>query len=85
MCPLVGGSQSAAANTLTRALSQVDGEVESFERLPVAKVAEAVADGRFKPNCNLVIVDFLVRHGYLQPEDPGYVPLVHSLRRLTSD
>ena len=65
--------------------SQVDGEVESFERLPVAKVAEAVADGRFKPNCNLVIVDFLVRHGYLQPEDPGYVPLVHSLRRLLSD
>ena len=72
----------------------------------MATVAEAVADGRFKPNCNLVIVDnnnsttqqqqlttqqrqvivdFLVRHGYLQPEDPGYVPLVHSLRRLPSD
>ena len=64
---------------------QVDGEVESFERWPVARVADEVAAGRFKPNCNLVIIDFLVRHGYLRPEDRGYVPLVHSLRRLLDE
>ncbi len=43
-----------------------DGEVESFALLPVEEVAEIVRDtNRFKSNCNLVIIDFLVRHGYI--------------------
>ena len=37
-----------------------DGEVESFELLPVTRVAEIVRDSTaFKPNCNLVVIDFL--------------------------
>ncbi|MBV6632034.1 MAG: DUF4743 domain-containing protein [Alphaproteobacteria bacterium] len=43
-----------------------DGEVHSFERLPVEEVAQLVHDtDRFKPNCNLVIIDFVRR---LTPE-----------------
>lgn len=61
----------------------VDGEVESFERMSLSAVAEAVAYGQpaaFKPNCNLVVIDFLVRCGYLTPETPGYLRLLAELR-----
>ncbi len=58
-----------------------DGEVESFERLPIHRVARIVRETReFKPNCNLVVIDFLVRHGYLSAEDPGYLDIVCGLR-----
>ena len=43
-----------------------DGEVESFELLPLSRVAEIVRDTeRFKPNCNLVIIDLLLRKGMI--------------------
>jgi hypothetical protein len=35
----------------------------------------------FKPNCNLVIIDFLIRHGLLDPDQTGYAELVSSLHR----
>ena len=58
-----------------------DGEVESFERFPIAKVLDVMMTTEdFKPNCCLVIIDFCVRHGYLTPDEPGYVRLVQSLR-----
>lgn len=60
-----------------------DGEVESFELWPIARVAETVSETtRFKFNCNLVIIDFLVRHGILGPDDPDYVAITNGLRRL---
>jgi hypothetical protein len=42
----------------------VDGEVESFELQPLEWVLQKVAEGGaggYKPNCNLVIIDFLIR------------------------
>ncbi len=46
-----------------------DGEVESFELMPLQKVAEIVRDTtRFKPNCNLVIIDLLIRKGLIEDE-----------------
>jgi hypothetical protein len=58
-----------------------DGEVEAFERWPLARVAAVVAASKtYKDNCNLVVIDFLVRHGAIAPEAPGYVELVHALR-----
>lgn len=46
-----------------------DGEVARFFLLPVAEVAAAVRDSRrFKPNCSLVVLDFLLRHGLLDDE-----------------
>lgn len=60
-----------------------DGEVESFELWSLERVAQAVAApvSLFKPNCNLVIIDFLVRHGWLTPESPGYFQLTDGLRQ----
>lgn len=58
-----------------------DGEVESFKLIPVADVANVIRRTQFfKPNCNLVIIDFLFRHGYIRPEEFGYLKLLQSLR-----
>ncbi|PNH06646.1 Nudix hydrolase 24, chloroplastic [Tetrabaena socialis] len=58
-----------------------DGEVSDFSLKPVDEVAELVATTtEFKTNCCLVIIDFLIRHGYLTPEQPGYLQLVAGLR-----
>ncbi len=47
----------------------VDGEVERFERLPAAAVAESLRGaGVWKPNSALVALDFLLRHGLLDEE-----------------
>ncbi len=59
-----------------------DGEVESFTLLPLEEVARLVRDtDEFKLNCNLVITDFLIRHGYIQPDEPGYLALNLGLRQ----
>lgn len=59
-----------------------DGEVESFELMPVEQVAEIVRETEeFKANCNLVIIDFLIRHGLLDPDQEGYTRLVTGLHR----
>ena len=58
-----------------------DGEVESFMLLPLQEVADIVHDtDEFKLNCNLVVIDFLVRHGWIDPGSPAYVDLVLGLR-----
>ena len=60
-----------------------DGEVEEFMLLPIRRVMEIVHDSdQFKLNCNLVIVDFLVRHGLLGPEEDDYLEIVTGLRRV---
>lgn len=57
-----------------------DGEVESFELLPLAEVADLVANTRqFKPNCNLVVIDFLLRHGFIAADDPQRLALQQAL------
>ncbi len=59
-----------------------DGEVHAFHRLPAEEVAEIVrTSDRFKFNCNLVVIDFLIRHGLIGPDHPDYVALVMGLRR----
>jgi len=57
-----------------------DGEVESFELWPLERVVATLRDSEeFKPNCALVAIDFLVRHGELGPDDPDYLALVAGL------
>jgi len=59
-----------------------DGEVESFIRLPLDEVARLVRQtDEFKLNCNLVIVDFLIRHGHITPDHPEYLALATGLRQ----
>lgn len=57
-----------------------DGEVEAFALWPIDEVARRVRDTTdFKPNCSLVVLDFLVRHGVIGPEHPEYLDIVGGL------
>ena len=59
-----------------------DGEVESFQLLPAQEVLEIVAGSDdFKLNCNLVVIDFAIRHGLIAPDHPEYLDLVTGLHR----
>lgn len=59
-----------------------DGEVEAFHLLPLDEVARLVSEtDEFKLNCNLVVIDFLIRHGWLDPSADAYLPLVLGLRQ----
>jgi 8-oxo-dGTP pyrophosphatase MutT (NUDIX family) len=59
-----------------------DGEVEHFMLWPLNEVARLVRDTEdLKFNVNLVIIDFLIRHGYLKPEDADYPDIAIGLRR----
>jgi 8-oxo-dGTP pyrophosphatase MutT (NUDIX family) len=50
----------------------VDGEVAAFERLPLPAVAASLrSPARWKPNCALVVIDFLLRQGALDTELAG--------------
>ena len=59
-----------------------DGEAEEFFLWPVAKVLEVVATTRdYKTNCNLVIIDFAIRHGFLKPDEPFYSDICSGLHQ----
>ena len=57
----------------------VDGEVSDFQLRDLDWVIEQIEAGRYKPNCNLVVIDFLFRHGVIAPESPLYIELHNSL------
>ena len=60
----------------------LDGEVEEFQLMPIAEVVRLVAEtDEIKTNCNLVVLDFLVRHGVLHADQAYYAELVEGLRR----
>lgn len=60
-----------------------DGEVESFELQSMEWVLEKVLEGGskgYKPNCNLVVIDFLIRHGFICGDTPQFLDIVSGLR-----
>ena len=61
----------------------VDGEVEEFFLWTIDQVKESMAldfPDPIKPNCYVVIIDYLVRMGYISPETPGYLDVLRELR-----
>lgn len=63
-----------------------DGEVDEFQLLPLQDVIQRVREtDEFKLNCNLVVMDFLIRHGYLGPDDADYLKINIGLRRPLGD
>ncbi|KAF2473842.1 thiamine pyrophosphokinase-related protein-like protein [Lindgomyces ingoldianus] len=59
-----------------------DDEVEEFYLWTVGEVQDAMARGEFKPNCALVMLDFLIRHGVLTSEnEQDYIEIVSRLHR----
>ncbi|XP_069825503.1 uncharacterized protein [Dendropsophus ebraccatus] len=59
-----------------------DGEVQEFYLWPLDKVKDAIATQEFKPNCALVVLDFLIRNGHIQPDtEKFYTNFVENLHR----
>jgi 8-oxo-dGTP pyrophosphatase MutT (NUDIX family) len=60
-----------------------DGEVAYFELWPMTRVIETLREtDDFKFNVNLVLIDFLVRHGFIDPDrEADYARLIMGLRR----
>jgi len=59
-----------------------DGEVDHFELWPLDRVADSIkGNGNWKFNVPLVVIDFLIRHGWLKPDNPDYMDIVNGLHR----
>ncbi|KAJ4383085.1 hypothetical protein N0V85_008530 [Neurospora sp. IMI 360204] len=61
----------------------VPGDIESWAVMDTNDVMAAMKRFEFKPSCAVVMIDFLVRHGVITPEnEPDYVEIVSRLHRL---
>ena len=59
----------------------VDGEVAGFELLPITEVMHCLTEtSSFKFNCSLVVIDFLIRHGFITPDHTDYFEIIMGLR-----
>ncbi|XP_029911152.1 thiamine pyrophosphokinase 2 [Myripristis murdjan] len=59
-----------------------DGEVQEFYLLPIDKVKELLVADEFKPNCAMVVLDFLIRHSLIEPDsEPFYQEFVAGLHQ----
>jgi len=59
-----------------------DGETECFYLWPIEKVQAELTKGDFKPNVAIVILDFLIRHGFLHPDlDPNYTDFLEGIHK----
>ena len=59
-----------------------DGEVAEFMLWDIDEVMQRLSDTEdFKFNSALVIIDFLIRHGFIEADDPDYSDIVAGLHR----
>ncbi len=59
-----------------------DEEVEEFYLWSVGKVQRALGEGQFKPNCAIVLIDLLIRHGIITAEnEPDYLEIIARIHR----
>jgi hypothetical protein len=62
--------------------ANADGEVAEFYLWRMERVIETLErSDEFKFNSGLVVIDFLVRRGYVGPDRPDYVDIVEGLHR----
>jgi len=59
-------------------------KVQEYYLLPVKEVKELIATNEFKPNCALVLLDFFIRHGAIDPDtEPKYLQFSQGCRQST--
>lgn len=59
-----------------------NGEIEDYRLMPIAEIMRLTEETQdFKFNVALVNIDFMVRHGFVAPDDPDYLEIVAGLRR----
>ncbi|KAJ1033011.1 hypothetical protein NDA16_000290 [Ustilago loliicola] len=61
-------------------LQPKDGEVDHFELMTLDEIYDKMRQGKFKANCVLVLLDFLIRHSHITAEnEPSYRQIVAQL------
>ncbi|XP_059179434.1 uncharacterized protein LOC131958427 [Physella acuta] len=50
-----------------------DGEVADFHLYSVDEVKQLIIGDNFKPNCAAICLEFLIRHGFINPDTDPYV------------
>lgn len=64
------------------ACAPADDEIQHFSLMELREVLAALRNGEFKPSCDMVMLDFLVRHGFVTAEnEPDYGELIARLHR----
>ncbi|GAA5804673.1 hypothetical protein HPULCUR_010176 [Helicostylum pulchrum] len=59
-----------------------DGEVDCFYLWPLDKVKETLLNNEWKPNCALVMIDFMIRHSFVTPdEESDFIDISYRLHR----
>lgn len=59
-----------------------DGEAEDFRLFDVNQIMEDLAEGKYKHNCSLVVLDFFIRHGILtQANEPQLAEIQRRMQR----
>lgn len=59
-----------------------DNEVEEFYLWSIEEVKTALAEGQFKPNCAVVLLDFFVRHGIITAKnEENYFEIISRIHR----
>lgn len=59
-----------------------DGETETFYLWSIERVKEELTNGDFKPNVAIVILEFLIRHGFVHPdEDVHYCEFLEGIHK----
>ncbi|KAI5294331.1 hypothetical protein KEM52_004237 [Ascosphaera acerosa] len=65
----------------TTVLKPGDAEVAAFQLMTLEDVVAALVRREFKPNCAVVLVDFLIRHGYITAEnEPDHLEIIARCR-----
>ncbi|KNC99157.1 uncharacterized protein SPPG_05414 [Spizellomyces punctatus DAOM BR117] len=60
----------------------VDGEVQGFQLLNVDELKEHLYSGEFTPEAGLVVIDFLIRHGFVTAmNEPDYIDILSGMHR----
>ncbi|KAK3313084.1 hypothetical protein B0H66DRAFT_608142 [Apodospora peruviana] len=59
-------------------------DMEGFERMTLDQVNEALLGKEFKPDCGLVMLDFMLRHGHIHVDHPEYKEIVAMMQRKTA-
>ncbi|EXX71810.1 hypothetical protein RirG_075250 [Rhizophagus irregularis DAOM 197198w] len=60
----------------------LDGEVECFYLWDMDELVKHIKADEFKPNCALVVIDFLIRHSIIDPNnEPDYLDILNRLHR----
>jgi len=59
-----------------------DGEVDEFRLMPIDEVLDSIRNELplWKPNSAMVALDFAIRHGFVDFDEPGYMEICHLLR-----